>query len=49
MVKIDWILGFNDEIRTNLFKNDIYKETLKGFILDGNISKSDKKYLMKYL
>ena len=49
MVKIDWLLDFNDEIRTKLFKNDIYKETLKRFILDGNISKSDKKYLMKYL
>ena len=49
MVKIDWLLDFNDEIRTKLFKNDIYKETLKRFILDGNISKSDKKYFMKYL
>lgn len=49
MVKIDWLLDFNDEIRTKLFKNDIYKETLKRFILDGNISKSDKQYLMKYL
>lgn len=49
MVKIDWLLYFNDEIRTKLFKNDIYKEMLKRFILDGNISKSDKKYLMKYL
>lgn len=48
-VKIDWLLDFNDEIRAKLFRNDIYKETLKHFILDRNLSKSDRKYLMKYL
>lgn len=48
-VKINWLLDFDEEKRKKLFKNEVYKDTLKCYILDGNISKSDKKYLMKYL
>ncbi len=48
-VKIDWLLDFDEEKRDKLFKNEVYKGTLKHYILDGNISKSNKEYLMKYL
>ena len=48
-VVIDWLLEYDDTEREKLFKISAYKETLKHFIIDGNISKSSKKYLMKYL
>lgn len=48
-VKMDWLLDFDSEKRKILFKNSVYKETLKHYILKGNISDSDKEYLMRYL
>ena len=49
MVKIDWLLDFNEEISTKLFENNFYKEKLKCFMIEGHASQSYKKQFMKYL
>lgn len=48
-VKINWLLCFNEEISTKLFKNNLYKEKLKCFMIEEHASQSYKKQFMKYL
>ena len=48
-VNINWLLDFDEEIGAKLFKNNIYKEKLKCFIMEGHASQNYKKHLMKYL
>lgn len=48
-VNINWLLDFDEEIGAKLFKNNIYKEKLKCFIMEGHASQNYKKHLMQYL
>lgn len=48
-VNIEWIFNFEEDIKSELFKNDVYKNKLKQFIVEHTLSTESKNYLMKFL
>ena len=48
-VNIEWLFKFNDEIKAKLFDKKLYKLKLKEYIVENNLSDSDKRYLLDFL
>ena len=48
-VNIEWLFKFDDEIKAKLFDKEQYKLKLKDYLVENNLSDSDKKYLLGFL
>lgn len=48
-VKVNWILKFDQDKRTRLFKNDVYRNKLKEYIVGNWLSDSNRQYLISLL
>lgn len=49
IVEVSWILEFEDEKRQKLFSIPTYKEKLKTYITQSNLSKKSLEYLLKFM
>ena len=48
-VNIEWLFKFDDEIKAKLFDKEQYKLKLKDYLVENNLSDSDKRYLLDFL
>ena len=48
-VDIEWLFRLDDEIKTKLFDKEQYKLKLKEYLVENNLSESDKRYLLGFL